>query len=42
MLSDTLQIVHSLWGYTKVGMILDDIFKKSIDLISVFSSRFGK
>ena len=27
--------------HTIVGMIIDDIFQKIIDLSSVFSSRFG-
>jgi hypothetical protein len=42
MFFDTLQFVHSLCGHAIVGMIVDDILKESIDLISVFSSRFCK
>ena len=41
MLSDAHQLGHSVPGYTIVGMVIDDIFKKIVDLISVFSSRFG-
>jgi len=41
VLSDTYQLGHSVRKCTIVGMIIDDIFKKIIDLISVFSSRFG-
>jgi hypothetical protein len=42
MLSDAYQLGHSVPEYTIVGIIIDDIFKKIIDLISVFSSRFGR
>jgi hypothetical protein len=41
MLSDAPQLGYSVREYTIVGMIIDDIFKEPIDLISVFSSGFG-
>ena len=41
MLSDCRQLVHSIREYAIVGMILDDISKKVVDLILVVSSRFG-
>ena len=41
MLSDAYQLGHSVREYIIVGMIIDDIFKKIVDLILVFSSRFG-
>jgi len=41
MFSDAYQLGHSVREYTVVGMIIDDIFKKIIDLILTFSSRFG-
>ena len=40
MLSDIVQLGPSVREYTIVGMIIDDIFKKIIDLISIVSSRF--
>jgi hypothetical protein len=42
MLSDTPQLGYSVREYTIVGMIIDDIFKELVDLISIFSSCFGR
>jgi hypothetical protein len=35
MLSDIVQLGPSFRGYTIVGMIIDDIFEKIIDLIKL-------
>ena len=40
MLSDTFQLVHSIREYTILVRIVDDIFKKIIDLVMVVSGRF--